>query len=253
MLIALQEISHMKTILKFYAVVLIALVACVPAQAQSSVTQTTLGAAVTSTSNNRVSLASTTNVIVGTVLFIDNEELVVESLVGGGAVQVQRGAGGTRASGHVSGAGVIVGPPQAFVVKDPQGSCTAGVGPFQYTPVVNVTNGLQWLCSLNGHVAPGWGNSLEAPNTTTPVSSAAGPILPSGPLFHTSGVAAITGFTIPVGFDPSSGQSFTIIADSVFSWTAAGNIALASATVVPFKTYTFTWDPNLAKFYPSTQ
>jgi hypothetical protein len=56
-------------------------------------------------------------------------------------VVVQRGGNGTRASGHVSGAGVLYGPAIAFVTKDPQGSCTNGQGLFLYSPVVNLTDG----------------------------------------------------------------------------------------------------------------
>jgi hypothetical protein len=230
----------------------VALAFSVAASAQTALTQTTLSAAITSGQTN-FAVASATGISANTtLLFVDKEAMVVGSIVGT-TVHVQRGASGTAASAHASGAGVLLGPPNAFVAVDPQGSCTAGAGVFLYSPVVNLKNGLEWLCGAAGYVVPGWGNSSVPPGVSTLVASAAGTVTPSGPLFHINGVAAITGFVLPVGFNPKSGQQFTVIADTVFSWTAAGNIALASATVVALKTYTFTWDSATAKFYPSTQ
>lgn len=234
------------------SLVLLALFAfVVSAGAQTALTQTTLAAAVTSTSNNRVTLTSTTGVSVNTLLYIDNEALSVESLVGGGAVQVQRGANGTRASFHVNGAGVLAGPANAFVTVNPQGACTAGSGVFGFTPVVNVTNGLQFLCGINGRVAPGFGNTSIPPNSTAAVASAAGVVVPTGPLFHITGALAITGFTLPVGFDPKSGNTVCVVPDGAFTTTNAGNIAIASTGVVS-KTLCFSYDPAAAKpFFPS--
>jgi DNA-binding beta-propeller fold protein YncE len=61
------------------------------------------------------------------------------------------------------------------------------------------------------------------------------------------GTAAVTGFTIPVGF---AGGSFTIIPDGNFTWTTAGNIGLAG-TAVTGRALTFLYDTNAAKFWPS--
>lgn len=228
------------------------------ADAQTSLTQTTLSAAISSTVTRQFSVASTTGMVAGTsLLYVDQEAMPVEQVLGATTVVVQRGGNGTRASGHVSGAGVLFGPAIAFVTKDPQGSCTNGVGLFLFTPVVNVSDGLQFLCGINGRVGPGWGNNTAPPNSTTAVASAAGVIVPSGRLFHVTGVAAITGFTLPVGFDPKAGNSLDVVADGVFTWTAAGNISVASATtnvltgglVVVGKTYHFVYDPNSGKFY----
>jgi hypothetical protein len=235
---------------------LLLVAAALPLCAQTPLTQTTLSAAITS-GQTQITVASATGVTAtSTLLFVDKEALFVEA-ANGTVLTVQRGASGTRASQHVSGAGVLLGPPNAFVSVDPQGQCTAGSGVFQYKPVVNVTNGLEWLCSINGNVAPGFGNTSAQPNTTAAVASAAGAILPSGPLFHVTGTSAITGFTLPVGFDPAAGGTITIVADAVFTWTAAGNISVASATtnvltggvVVVGKAYVFNYDPHTSKFY----
>jgi hypothetical protein len=82
---------------------------------------------------------------------------------------------------------------------------------------------------------------------TAKVASAAAAILPSGPLFHVDGTLAVTGFTVPVG---GVGASFSIIPDAVFTWTTAGNIALAGSAVVN-KLLTFTWDATNSKYIPS--
>lgn len=118
-----------------------------------------------------------------------------------------------------------------------------------YTPWINVTNGNQWIFStVTNCWVPGWNNEANKAPTAL-VSSAAGPIVPSGPLFHVDGTAAITGFTNAsmIGFTVGS---FTIIPDGIFTWTTALNIGVAGTAVVS-KSLTFTYDPNAAKWYPS--
>lgn len=115
------------------------------------------------------------------------------------------------------------------------------------TPWLNTTNGLQWLQDVNGIWQPGWNNPGSVSGPTAAVASAAGAILPSGRLFHVTGTAAVTGFTIPVGF---AGGSFVIIPDGNFTWTAAGNIGVLG-TAVTSRVLTFQYDTNAAKFYPS--
>lgn len=80
----------------------------------------------------------------------------------------------------------------------------------------------------------------------TPVASLAGAITPTGPIFHVTGVAAITGINVPAGF---SGQ-ITVIPDGIFTWTTAGNIFLAGTAVVG-KAIIFTYDSTTKKWYPS--
>lgn len=229
------------------------------ADAQTALTQTTLSAAITSTVTRQFSVASTTGMVAGTtLLYVDQESMPVEQVLNANSVVVQRGGNGTRASAHVSGAGVLYGPAVAFVTKDPQGSCTNGQGLFLYSPVVNLTNGLQWLCGKGGFVVPGFGNNSVPRGFSAAVASVAGAITPTGPLFHVTGTNAITGITLPVGFNPQSGQTVSIVADAVFTWTAAGNIATTSAIallgstsglVIVGKVYTFVWDPGTSKFY----
>ena len=119
-----------------------------------------------------------------------------------------------------------------------------------------MTNGNEYLCSsVTSTVVSGFQNStFYAPvGPTTAVASAAGLITPSGPLFHVTGTAAITGFNIPVGFNVTAGANpaFCIIPDGAFTTTNANNIAIASTGVVS-KTLCYSYDPNAAKpFFPS--
>ena len=135
-----------------------------------------------------------------------------------------------------------------FQEFDPIGSTLPNQSSSVNLPWVNLTNGNQWLYStLTGVWVPGWNHPNSIKGMTAAVASAAGAILPSGPLFHVTGTAAITGFTMPVGF---AGGSFTIIPDGAFTWTTAGNIAIAGTAVVGVP-ITFTYDSYLGKFYPA--
>lgn len=211
-----------------------------------TLSQTTLSAPI-STSVQTFFVASATNITANpaTLLYVDVEAMFVLS-VNGTAVTVQRGMQGTKATTHASAEMVLAGRPDSFYSYNAVGSCT--VAQTYVTPFVNVQNGTEWLCSpLTGIWAPGWSNTLEPPTTSAAVASAAGLILPTGPLFHVTGALAITGFSIPVGF---SYGSFTIIPDGIFTTTTATNIAIASTAVVG-KPMVFTFDSNTSKFYPS--
>ena len=179
-------------------------------------------------------------------------ELMDVIAINGVAVTVTRNSLFRQA--FVNGAYVVIGQSPgneaiglgpSFFEYDPVGSVAAVNVPI--TPWINVTNGNQWLRSVDGLWVPGFGNRTSSPGVTAAVASAAGAILPSGPLFHVTGAEAVTGFTLPVGF---TGGSFTIIPDGTFTWTTAGNISLAGTAVVN-KSLTFTWDSNAGKFTPS--
>jgi hypothetical protein len=179
------------------------------------------------------------------MLSIDREAMLVLAL-NGTFVTVARGQNATAALPHVSGAVVFAGSPDWFYSGSPSGSCTTAS--TLVTPYVNILTGQQWLCStLSLGWAPGWQNTSFPPNVTAAVASAAGVVVPSGPLFHITGALAITGFTLPLGF--SSG-SFTVIPDGAFTTTTATNVAIASTAVVG-KALVFTYDQVAGKFYPS--
>lgn len=220
-----------------------------------------LGAVAVANGINLPNLFNTTlGNAVGSMLYIVDpgsyrgEAVQIVSQIATGRYSVKRGLAGTKATPHISGAMVLVGPPQAFAASEPQGACFVSGAKtwteFAYPNLlVNVQSGEEWLCStVTGTWVAGFQNVNE-PSPTTAVASAAS-ITPSGPLFHVTGTAAIANIVLPLGF---SHGSITIIADGVFSWTNAGNIAVASSTVVVGKQYIFSYDYGQSKWYPSSQ
>jgi hypothetical protein len=159
-------------------------------------------------------------------------------------VYVQRNAGGARTA-HASGAMVLFGPPNWFQKYDPSGGCDTST--VFASPWVNVTNGLQWLCSSETDTwVPGWQNPAPSIVTAT-VASVAGATAVNGPLQHISGTNAITSFTMGTGWN---GSGFCVIPDGAFTTTATNNIAKAS-TAVANKTLCFAWDATNSKFTPN--
>lgn len=82
-----------------------------------------------------------------------------------------------------------------------------------------------------------------------PIASAA-TIAVWQPIVHVTGAATIATITPPVGW---SGR-ITLIADagSTWTWSAAGNIALAAAgPVTPLRAYGFVFDLRTARWYPT--
>ncbi len=220
----------------------------------TALTQTTTTAAV-SASTNVIPLTSVTGIAagvvtsgtVGTQLYVvDKGQKIGETMnvlsVSGLNVTVSRIPGAEVS--HASGAMVLAGQPNQFYGYDPTGATDAA-----NTPWVNIYTGNQWLySSVTGTWVPGFGNTTTAPQVTLLVASTAGLILPTGPLFHVNGTAAITGITVPVG--AANGASFSIIPDAIFTWTAANNLALAGTAVVN-KLLTFTYDATNSKWVPS--
>lgn len=87
-------------------------------------------------------------------------------------------------------------------------------------------------------------NTMEDPNV---MASPAGVITPVYPITRVSGVAAITGITVPY---PGFAGRITFIPTGVFTWTIATNIGLAGTAVVG-KALDFVYLPGAGKWYPS--
>lgn len=225
---------------------------------QTALTQTTLSSAITA-NQNVVQVASLTGIACSVTqlqpLYILDPgtrqgELVncsKTSSTGGNFLTLQRGANFRTA--HVTGAIVVISNAnnfaQSFSLTDPYG---ANCGPCKlYTPLINTSNGNQWLWStLTLSWVPGFNNPNQ-PAVTADVASAAGVVVPSGPLFALTGNSAITGFTLPVGFATGG---FCAFPTGTFTWTTATNIGLAGTAVVG-RTVCFTWDWATSKWYPS--
>lgn len=224
----------------------------------NTLTQTTLSAAITVNQTvfsvaSATNLSSPTNGFFQKIYVVDPGSTVGELMtvlaVSGTTVTVSRLD--EYKSKHLSGALVIINPIDSSVANgflDTDPPSVPDTAPV-LTWVINVTDGTQWLySSVTASWVPGFNNTTAPTQVTAAVASAAGAILPSGPLFHVTGTAAVTGFTRPNGF--ASG-TFTIIPDGVFTWTTGdASIALAGTAVVS-KALTFVWDSNVSKWYPN--
>lgn len=207
----------------------------------------------------------TANYPTGSDIYVDRELMQVIS-VNGTVLTVVRGINGTVAASHRKGAMVLAGNPSWFYVNDPGGSGgfngvvgdSCVLANVVATPRVNVRTGAQVICSsISLTYVPGFNNPLVpiASGVTAAVASAAGAVTPSGPLFHITGALAITGFNIPVGCSANTvatlgGCAFSVIPDGTFTWTSAGNIAIAGTAVVN-KVITFIWDATNKKWVPN--
>jgi len=278
----------MKNKMKSLVAVLALVLACaLSASAQQSMIQTTLASAVSGPSlysgtppniSQTVTLASCTGIAApilpgtpSTIIYIDREAMGVFIINSTScAATVNRGYLGTQASPHLSGAMVLVAPnyavtlaqggnpvPNGLFQQDPPMGSTCTASNTTTTPWVNILTGAQWLCSsVTGGWVAGWNNpyATEWSGQTATVAAAAGVLLPSGPTFVVSGSGAITGFTIPLGFNAtSSGEGcFNIISatGSTWTWTAAGNI-MTAGTGTAGKMFSFCWSASLSKFVPS--
>lgn len=163
----------------------LAALTCLPISGQTYLTTTTLAAAITSLSVNRIALTSTAGItaaycggsVQGCGLYVDREYMTVTSVPVSGQVNVTRAAAGTTGSLHASLRTVFIAPQSAFSGSDydgltgrsPGGPCTATNHP--YLPIINVTNGNVWLCrpgvvSVNGSTtASAWVATNTSPIT----------------------------------------------------------------------------------------
>lgn len=155
--------------------VLLALLLAAPVFAQTTTTATTLSAAVTSNTQDRITVASATGFAAGRFVYIDNELMqVARTYSSGTTIPVLRGKGG-RASQHLSGARVIAGTAGSydpstgnssgvFISASPYGPCTPASQAF--TIVVNTTTGDKFKCIADTWVL------IEGPNSKLRVVNA---------------------------------------------------------------------------------
>lgn len=150
-----------------------------------------------------------------TILYVDGEAMGVFTVnTTTKQVLVSRGWQSTTATAHVAGAKVAIINANQFNVYD----ASSPLGFFsRYT-------------------------------VGAAVASAA-TIVPTGPIFHVTGTAAIVNITAPSYFTLSAG-CMTLIPDGIYTTTNAGNIAIASTAVVS-KAMIMCYDPVATKWYPS--
>lgn len=234
-----------------------------PVFAQTALTSTTIAAAMDTVQQSVVVTSATGITAQGTGAtaqygLIDRELVAIRTLPGASTtVTFTRGANGTRATSHVSGASFTIVPalnnPQ-LVNYVPSGQCTRST--LAYVPLVvggtvaqgnngdtydclGVTTAGQWV-QTNGA-----GNGLFVLGST--MASTAGTLgLFTGTYLKVSGTNAITGFTNPAGIQP--GFTIYLEATGIWTWTAAGNILTAGTTTAAGRVFLFIW--NGSKWAP---
>lgn len=186
--------------------------------------ETTLSAAITESATT-LQVASATGITAPnfttgagvTYLYLDYEMMVVTA-VSGTLISVIRGIFGTRQVPHAASQGVIAGLYSDFA---------------NFTPSVTAfTTGV--LQKYNGVNAP---------------VAAATTITPSGQYFHITGTTATATINLP-STDFLEGSIY-VIADAVWTWTTAGNIAVAGTVTTAGSMVTFFWDGAKQLWYPS--
>lgn len=195
------------------------------------------------------------------VVYVDREAMLVTG-VNGTTLQVTRGYNSTTATAHASGTMALYGRSVWFYQNDP-GAVTIADGSISgvpctpstvfVTPWLNVRNGAQWICSATTNTwIPGWNNN-GTPIMAGTQASVAGSTPVLGPFFQISGTNAITGFTIPLGFNGTAfgGGCFTAMPTGIWTWTAAGNISVAGTVTAASTPVTFCWNAATSKWNPS--
>lgn len=85
------------------------------------------------------------------MMFVDKEAILVRAISGNTITVAQRGAQGTQALAHNSGARLFFGPSTAFTTFDQSGSCTNVLNNSnQYLPKINMSSGNMFYCPTIG-------------------------------------------------------------------------------------------------------
>ena len=241
------------------AFLILALLTAVPLSAQTVLSATTTSAAIADSAVQQMTVTSTTGFTApGTgsaaVLAVIDREIVAVRTVNTTTkiIGIARGQNGTRATPHVSGATVTVGPPRAFYSYVPSGQCTRTN--LEYVPWVvgggaglGIEVGTLWDC-LGVTTAGQWVqvNGPGLPVSGSAVASATS-ITPTGTFFVVSGtVNPVNTIVVPAGW--ATGMCLNINPSGVFVTGTGGNINLATTAVVN-KILTMCWDGT--KWEPS--
>jgi hypothetical protein len=150
----------------------------------------------------------------------------------------------TGISGLASGIATFLATPSsanlrtALTDETGTGSAVFATTPTLVTPEIGVATGTS--LTLSG---------LNATNAAAPTIASATTIAPTKQITFISGTTVIVNITAPSPIS-AGGGIIRLIPTGVFTWTAAGNIALAGTAVVS-KTLTMTYDVTTAKWYPS--
>ena len=92
-------------------------------------------------------------------------------------------------------------------------------------------------------------SGLEATTAAAPTIASAATIAPTKPITFISGTTAIVTITPPAPIS-TGGGTIVFIPTGIFTWTAAGNIAVLGTAVVN-RALSLTYDVTTTKWYPS--
>jgi hypothetical protein len=110
--------------------------------------------------------------------------------------------------------------------------------PTLVTPIIGAATGTSLSLS-----------SFSAISAAAPTIASATTIAPTTPIVFVSGTTAVVTITAAAPIS-TGGGTITLIPTGIFTWTTAGNIALAGTAVVS-KALTMTYDVTTTKWYPS--
>ena len=92
-------------------------------------------------------------------------------------------------------------------------------------------------------------SSFSAVSAAAPTIASATTIAPTTPIAFVSGTTAVVTITAAAPIS-TGGGTITLIPTGAFTWTTAGNIAVAGTAVVS-RALTMTYDATTTKWYPS--
>jgi hypothetical protein len=118
------------------------------------------------------------------------------------------------------------------------GSAVFATTPTLVTPVIGAATGTS--LALSG---------FSAVSAAAPTIASATTIAPTTPIVFISGTAAVVNITAAAPIS-TGGGTITLIPTAAFTWTTAGNIAVAGTAVVS-RALTMTYDVTTTKWYPS--
>jgi hypothetical protein len=118
------------------------------------------------------------------------------------------------------------------------GSAVFATTPTLVTPVIGAATGTSISLS-----------SFSAVSAAAPTIASATTIAPTTPIAFVSGTTAVVTITAAAPIS-TGGGTITLIPTGAFTWTTAGNIAVAGTAVVS-RALTMTFDVTTTKWYPS--
>lgn len=164
--------------------------------------------------------------------------------------------GGTGITSLGAGVATFLGTPSsanlrtAVTDETGTGSLVFATSPTLVTPVLGVpASGDLSNCTGSPTFTNVKYSGLVATTAAAPTIASATTIAPTTSIAFVSGTTAIVTITAPSPISVGGG-SITLIPTGIFTWTAAGNIALAGTAVVS-KALTLVYDVTTAKWYPS--